>query len=101
MEYGQIKRRKVSGLLTNVDFKDPCTDEEFEFRHAMDDIHVRQMTKSYLREMLVRRFSGLSFEKSRRLVPNRNYILTVDDFVTHNKLLEENWINKRTLYAGC
>ena len=100
MEYGQIKRREDSGLLTNVQFKDSRTGKEFNLHHTMKDLCVCQMTTLYLREMLVWRISGLLFEESRQFVPNANDIFTIDPIFTYVKLLEGNRVDERSLYAN-
>ena len=44
LEYVPIEKRKDSNYLTQVQFKDLRTGEDFEFRYTPDDLWVRQMT---------------------------------------------------------
>ena len=65
----------------------------------MDELCIRQLRAINLREMLVRWVPGLLFEEARHFVPNRNFTLTVDHFVTHVQGLEGNHVNELSLYA--
>ena len=66
----------------------------------MDELCICQLIAINLREILVERVSELSLAEAKHFVPNRNGILTVDQSFTHVQWLEENRVNKLSLYTN-
>ena len=67
-------------------FKDPRTNEEFNFDYAVSRMIHRKISVCDLKAILVSRISGLTIEESTIYVPShddRFKAITVDEFVSH------------------